>query len=1204
MPRPTPKKAKRVQKISKKKKSSFARPDFLGADEKFSLPKSEEKVLAFWKERDIFRKSVEKKPRGTRRKDFIFYEGPPYANGRPAMHHVIGRVVKDVMLRYKTMQGYRVPRRAGWDTHGLPVEMAAEKELGFKTKKEIEAYGVEKFNEKAKEQVWIHENEWERLTERIGYWLDLKNAYVTYAPEYIETIWWTLSRMDQRGLLYKGHKVVPWCTRCGTSLSSHELAQGYKMVRDNSVYVKFRIKNPETIGLPGENVFILSWTTTPWTLPGNVALAIGSKIRYRAVQHDGEYWIAAVPRLAALGLEDGAVTREFTAADLVKLEYEPLFDIKPLRSERSYRIYPADFVTTTDGTGVVHTAVMYGEDDYLLGKEVGLPQYHTVDEEGKFTKEVPDLAGRYARSKETEEAVLEHLRKNGNFLRTESYEHDYPHCWRCGTPLLYYARTSWFIAMSKLRKELLQRNKSIHWMPEYIKEGRFGEWLREAKDWNLSRERYWGAPLPVWECRKCDHREVAGGLDELDALAGGSRNRYWVMRHGEAESNIFDIIDSGQRKNLHLTPRGRKQALASVRKFKNELAKKKLKLDLIVASDVVRTRETGEIDASVFSGEKVIFDKRIEEIHLGPTLTGYRDAKYSRDFPSYESRFESRPPEGESLRDVRSRAWEFLKEYEEKYEGKNILIVTHEYPAWMLFSSGEAWSERRAVAEKTRRGHDFIGFAEVRQLAVKRVPRNGTGEVDLHRPYVDELTVGCKKCGGDMRRVPEVADVWYDSGAMPFAQMHFPFDQALPVAARKGKGIVALPKGYPYPADYIAEGMDQLRGWFYTLIAIATALGYPAPYRNVITFGLLNDKFGNKMSKSKGNVIEPFSVIDKYGTDAVRWYFYTGTPFGEPKNFDEDEVGKTLRKTHLIIYNSFVFWQTYADRSAGVRRPASANVLDRWVVARLTALTDSVTKKLERYEIREAALEIDGFVDDLSRWYIRRSRRRFQRPERKSDHRAASATLGYALATLVKLMAPFTPFFSETLYGPLGGTKESVHLDEWPVCETRLLQKKLVADMAAVQKLSALGLAKRAEAGIKVRQPLASLAVGMRLAPELAAILADEVNVKKIVTDRSLNDDVALDTRITPELRAEGVRRDISRMVQELRQKANLKPQHRIAIFAVLPEEVMAMVRADERSFLAGLGAKSIAASRSEKFDAAETFPWDGKESWIGIRKI
>jgi len=751
--------------------------------------------------------------------------------------------------------------------------------------------------------------------------------------------------------------------------------------------------------------------------------------------------------------------------------------------------------------------------------------------------------------------------------------------------------------MSKLRKRLIASNETINWTPEHIREGRFGEWLREVKDWNFSRERYWGTPLPIWECRGCGHTAVVDSVDALSKYAGGAKNNYWVMRHGEAESNIFNIIDSGERKYLHLTPRGRKQVAASIGKFKKELAKKKMKLDIIVASDVTRTHETEKIDASVFAGEKVLLDKRLEEIHLGPTLSGNHDEKYAKDFPTYESRFESRPPGGESLRDVRARVWDFLKECEEKYDGKNILIVTHEYPTWMLFATGEAWSEKRAVAEKEKRGRDFFGFAEVRKLVVKTVSRNDGGEVDLHKPYIDHVTLPCEKCGTMMRRVPEVADVWYDSGAMPFAQAHWPFEGGNASGTKKQKPPA------DFPADYISEAVDQTRGWFYTLLAVATLLGYGAPYKNVTCLGHINDKHGQKMSKSKGNVVDPWVTMATYGVDAVRWYFYTATPPGEPKNFDEAELGKVLRKVHLIVYNSFIFWKTYADQKAKTGSGKPKNILDQWILARSHELTDAVTKGLERYDIRGAGLEIEAFIDDLSRWYIRRSRRRLQRPEDKKDYEAASATLGSALLVLIKLMAPLTPFFSEALYAPLGGDKESVHLDEWPKVNKKAIDKKLIVGMKAVRDLSALGLAKRAEIGIKVRQPLASMTIGVVLAKDLEKILADEVNVKKIIVDKKMKDGVALDAVITPELRAEGARRDIARMAQELRQKAGLQPKDRIAIFVVLPDEAANALRAGEKIFMADIGAKSISYARSEKFDAEESGKWEGQEIWMGIKK-
>ena len=1197
----------------------------------FEYSKLEEKVLAFWDEHKIFEKSLEENKansKGKKFKKFVFYEGPPYANGKPGIHHVLARVVKDVILRYKTMRGYCVPRRAGWDTHGLPVEMAVEKELGFKSKKDIEKYGVEAFNRKAKEQVWIHKDEWENMTRRIGYWLDLKNAYITYEPEYVESVWWTLSQIAKRKLLYKGKKIVQWCTRCGTGLSSHELAQGYKEVDDNSVYVKFKLKKGQKIGnfTTDDKTYILSWTTTPWTLPGNVALAVGEKIKYIRTEQNGEQLILAEALDGIIKKENPklvVIDQHFSGKDLVGLEYIPLFNIAPLKSEKSYKIYPADFVTTTDGTGVVHTAVMYGEDDYALGKKIGLPEIHTVNEEGKFTDEVPGFEGMYVKGKETEEKIFEYLKKQGNLFNIEKYTHEYPHCWRCGTPVLYYARTSWFIAMSGLRKELLAQNQNINWMPEHVKNGRFGEWLREAKDWNLSRERYWGTPLPIWECKSCGQTAGVGSIDELNNLAGGSKNNYWVMRHGEAENNIFNIINS-KGGAFHLTPRGKKQVTAAVKKLKTELSKEHKSIDIIIASDILRTKETGDIAKEILLPKKELFtDERLEEIHLGPALDGYHDGRYREQFPTYESRFERRPEDGESLRDVRRRVWGFLEECEKKYEGKNILIISHEYPIWMLSQSAEGWSEKRAIAEKEIRdkensGIGFVGFAELRKLNLLILPRNESGEVDLHRPYADTITMPCQKCKAEMRRVLEVADVWYDSGAMPFAQVHWPFSETQ-VKCAEMENKTKL----DFPADYISEGMDQTRGWFYTMLAIATAMGYQAPYKNVISLGLINDKFGQKMSKSKGNIVDPWTMISTYGIDAVRWYFFTAAPLGEPRNFDEQEIAKSFRKTHLIVYNSFVFLKTYADMSyCGDKLEKQAfkskNILDQWILVRLKETTGTVGKMLEKYEIREAALAIDTLIDDLSRWYIRRSRKRLQsargdasnRLAHVPDYENASATLKFVLLELTKLMAPFTPFFSEMLYSSLNGGKESVHLDEYPDGMDKHLttsDKKLLTQMKIVREFAAAGLAKRALAGIKVRQPLAALKIKdkkIKLEKEFCAILADEVNVKEIVFDAKINEGIELDTVITPALREEGLVREFSRAVQELRQASSLQPKDIIAVSFDTAEIVSNAIIKNEAIVKAEIGAKIMTVGRSDKCTAQATVKMENVETWIGIRKV
>jgi isoleucyl-tRNA synthetase len=1190
-------------KNTKNIKSAKA-PSFI--DGEFNLPQTEEKVLKFWDEQHIFEQSLVKKPGA---KTFIFYEGPPYANGKPAIHHVIARIAKDVVLRYKTMQGFRVPRRAGWDTHGLPVEMAAEKALGLKSKRDIEQYGVKLFNEKAKEQVWIYKDEWERMTRRIGYWLDLKNAYVTYEPEYIESIWWTLSQIAKRKLLYKGHKVVPWCTRCGTSLSSHELAQGYKEVTDNSAYIKFQLKPGQKFGpsyTTKSSAYILSWTTTPWTLPGNVALAVGEKIPYTALRVKGEkeLYILATALIKSVFKnqeELQIVHDDIKGKDLVGLEYVPLFDIPSLRSPLSYKIYPANFVTTTDGTGVVHTAVMYGEDDYVLGKKLGLPESHTVDEEGKFTKEVSGFGGEYVKKKDTEEKIFTNLQAHGNLLRVQAYVHEYPHCWRCGTSILYYARTSWFIAMSKLRAGLLKNNKTVNWTPAHVKNGRFGEWLREAKDWNLSRERYWGAPLPIWECEQCDHTEIVGSLERLDHLAGGAKNNYWAIRHGEAENITLDVIDSGDH-DFHLTEKGRKQVASAAKLLRSK------KIDLIFSSDLPRTHETSEIIAKA-TGAPVRVDKRLREIDLG-SWSGRPGADYRNVFPHGEDKLTQRvEPNAESLTDVRARVWGFLQETERDFKGKNILIVSHEDTIWMLSQIANNWNDAATIAKKEGASHahwgKFIKPAMIVTLPLKIVPRDDTGTVDLHRPFVDDILLPCPKCAASMRRVPEVADVWYDSGAMPYAQAHYPFADggARADAGSAEKINTKTLSGLAYPADFIAEGMDQTRGWFYTMMAIATALGYKAPYKNVVALGLINDKFGQKMSKSKGNVVEPFAVIDKYGVDALRWYMFTGSPLGEPKNFDELEIAKSFRRMHLIIYNSFLFWKTYADHAAKLSAVVPKNILDQWILARLNEVVASATQKLNNYEIREAALELEVFVDDLSRWYIRRSRRRLQKSGNIADYKAASAMLGHVLLSLVKLMAPFTPFFSESLYGALSSTKASVHLDEWPKADSKKINKKLVASMAAARNFAALGLAKRAEAGIKVRQPLASMTINIKLGVALDAVLAEEMNVKKIIV-AAKQKDVVLDTTITEALREEGLLRDLVRMFQELRQKAQLSPKDVIVAMMQLPAAAQGVVQKNEVAFKKDVGAKEITYRRLEKFQAEEVTKLEGQDIWIALRTL
>ncbi len=1058
----------------------------------------------------------------------------------------------------------------------------------------------------------------------MGFWLDLENPYITYETPYIETLWWIIKSAFEKKLLYRGHKVVPFCTRCGTGVSSHEVSLGYKKVEDNTVYVKFKLESGQKIGSfkTDDKTYVLAWTTTPWTLPGNLALAVGEKIDYVRVEKfvgydDGgnkpkyEYYILAKDIFNKLrtvrDIKNGFYTtlflspagilpndwsershgtkieQEFVGKDLVGLKYEPLFNIKALQGKNSYKIYPADFVTTNDGTGIVHTAVMYGEDDYALGKKVGLPEHHTVDELGKFTQDVSDLKGLYVKSDEAEKKIINYLEKHNLLFKTERQEHEYPFCWRCGTRLLYYARNSWFMSMSKLRKKLWSSNKKVNWTPSYIKEGRFGDWIKEAKDWAFSRERYWGTPLPIWKCEKCDKYEAIDGRDELSKRLGKANNRYIFMRHGEAESLTKNIINNNPKElnKYPLTLKGRVQAEESAKKINKE------KIDLVFASDFIRTRETAEIVAKTI-GIKVIFDHRLRELDTG-IFDGGPGEKYHGFFDSALEKFSKTPPEGENLRNVAERVFDFVSEIEKKYENKTILIVSHESTIWMLETTMSGWSEVESANKKQLHSDDFIKPAEFRKVEFLLLPRNEDGFVYLHRPYIDGVVFPCRTCNGEMRRIKELADVWFDSGAMPFAQNNYP----------KNKKI-------EFPADYISEAVDQTRGWFYTLLAVATLMGKRNPYKNVICLGHVLDKGGQKMSKSKGNVVDPWIMIEKYGVDAVRWYFYTVNGPGEPKKFDEADLGKTLRQFISLVYNSYIFYETYAQKGK-IAAPKKQSVLDKWILVRLNETIEKSKKHLDKYEVGESARKIEEFAGDLSRWYIRRSRRRLQKPESEKDYESASYTLGFALTELSKLIAPFAPFFSEALYKSLVPEHiASVHLEEWPQISKLGGGKKILTDMEEVRRVATLVLAKRSEAGIKVRQPLAELTLKNELLKgkkELLDILQDEVNVKRIVFDKKLKEEAVLDTKITGELKEEGWLRDFVRTVQGLRQDARLEPKDKAILSVQTASELRDILGRNEGFIKREVGVTAIEYKRSDKFDAALDTRLDEWPLWVGLRK-
>uniref|UniRef100_A0A7C4M2J7 Isoleucine--tRNA ligase n=1 Tax=candidate division CPR3 bacterium TaxID=2268181 RepID=A0A7C4M2J7_UNCC3 len=912
-----------------------------------SFPELEKEILEFWEKEKIFKKSLEKEaPQGT----YVFYEGPPTANGKPGLHHVLARAFKDVMPRYKTMCGYNVPRKAGWDTHGLPVEIEVEKRLGINGKQDIEKIkstpeeSIIEFNKLCRESVWQYKTEWETLTKRMGFWLDLENPYITYDNSYIESVWWVISQAFEKGLLYKGHKIVPYCPRCGTALSSHELAQGYKEVEEKSIYVKFKLKPDQKIGdwATDDNTYFLVWTTTPWTLPGNIALAVNKNIKYWIIDIDGKKLILSESRIAHVVLNEYKKVGEVEGLDLLDLEYIPLYDfIKP--EKRAYFSVGADFVSDIDGTGIVHIAPAFGEDDYNVGKENDLPILMTLDKEGKMRPEIGKWAGQGA--KESDSEIILDLEKKDLLFKTTMHKHDYPFCWRCDTALLYYAKDSWFIEMSKLKKELFENNKEIHWVPDNIKNGRFGEWLVNVKDWAISRDRYWGTPLPVWECAQCGKQKCVSSIEDLK------------------KSNNFSNI-----------------------------------------------------------------------------------------YPKEES-------------------------------------------------------------------------------------------LDLHKPYIDQIKFDCE-CGGEMTRSLEVMDVWLDSGTMPFSQLHYPFENKELIDDKKF-----------FPANYISEAVDQTRGWFYTLHAVSTILELGPCYKNVICLGHILDGKGKKMSKSKGNIIDPIEIADKHGFDAIRWFMYTNNQPGEPKLVSEESIKDQVRRFLLILWNTYSFFVTYAnikDLKPETSTLNTKNIFDRWLISQKNQTIKKVTESLSRYDIFTATRTIEDFVIELSTWYIRRNKKR-------EDHEFMQI-LHNTLIDISKLLAPFTPFVSEEIYRNLTG-KESVHLDSWPEFDEKLIDTALDHEMKLIRDIIEIGHSIRKEQKIKVRQPLSELRIiNHELRMDLQSIISDELNVKSVNCEEvpsggnwAVKEEgdlkIALNLEITSELKSEGNMREIVRLIQDARKEAKYAFTDRVSCY-------------------------------------------------------
>ena len=1092
--------------------------------EKSEVSKREEAVLTLWNEKEIFEKSLQKSsPNG----EFVFYDGPPFATGLPHHGHILASTIKDAIPRYKTMKGFHVRRRWGWDCHGLPLENIIEKELGVKTKRDIEEMGVATFNDAANKAVLRYADEWKQIIPRIGRWVDMEDDYKTMDTSYTESVWWAFKTLHEKGLVEEGYKVMQLCPRCGTTLSNFEVSQGYKDIKDLTAIAKFELADE-----PG--TYVLAWTTTPWTLPGNVALAVGEGIEYVKWTDESGSYIAAKHFHTVKGIE--AVATPISAEELLGRRYLPLFpgvaDTIVAGAERdklgaAFRIFSGEFVTTDEGTGIVHIAPAFGEEDLGLARTHGLPVVHHVDRDGRMLEAVPAVAGRLAKPKgdwkETDKLIVEYL--GDRVFRAEEKEHSYPHCWRCDTPLLNYASSSWFVTVPKFRDQLVSENRKIGWVPDAIGQNRFGDWLKNARDWSISRSRYWGAPIPVWKNEQTGALSFIGSIEELTKRAKRSGNQYFVMRHGESTNNLTETnstVLEGAQKEHHLTDTGKSVVRKNAETFKNNA------FDLVFVSPFVRTRETAAIVQEVLglTDEQVIVEPRLREIAAG-VLEGKTYTDYRSSFSSFGARFTTAPEGGETLNEVRQRAGELMYELERKYEGKRILLVTHGDVLWMLnlLAKGDSKDTAFAMEDPERGVANSLPFVPL--------PHNGDYELDLHRPYIDDYEL-IDTDGASLHRVPDVFDCWFESGSMSYAQDHYPFQKDV---FNPEAGLLKKAKGYP--ADFIAEGLDQTRGWFYSLLVLGVALFGKTPYKNVIVNGLILAEDGRKMSKSLKNYPEPMEIVEKYGADALRFYLLSSPLMrSEDLRFSERGVAEVATKVFGRLMNMLSFYELYAAEGAEVKE-GSTDVLDRWAQSLVAKTTEEMTIGFERYELDRAVRPLATLIDDLSTWYVRRSRDRFK------DSPEALGTLRNVLLQSAVLFAPVAPFAAEHIYQALrrDDDAESVHLLSWPSAQKA--DEALLTSMAEVRAHASVALKLRQKADIKVRQPLASLSIPGTLPAELVAILADEVNVKEITMNVA---EMTLDTVLTPELVKEGDERTFARAVAEARKTEGLSPKDVVSI--------------------------------------------------------
>lgn len=1139
------------------------------APQKSEVALREEEIQAFWEERDIFNKSLTKDaPNG----DYVFYDGPPFATGLPHYGHILAGTIKDAIPRFWTMNGYRVARKWGWDCHGLPLENLIEKKLGLATKRDIEEYGVKNFNEAAREAVLEYRDDWKRIIPRLGRWADMENDYRTMDATYTESVWWVFNELNKKGLVHEGFKSMHLCPRCGTTLSNFEVNQGYKDIKDIAVTVKLPLVDEE-------NTSLLVWTTTPWTLPGNFAAAVHNnvvyvkvKLRTSDVLSREEFVILAKERIAQLGTEEYEVVDEFKGSKLVSRSYLPPFDFWQKREvagkENAWKIYHADYVEIgSEGTGAVHLAPAYGEEDMNLAKEHNIPIAHHVDESGRFMDFVEGFECRLVKPKDDDDADITHLDADievvralaakGVLFKKENVTHSYPHCWRCDTPLLNYATTSWFVRVTDIKDKLVAENNKVHWVPAHVGDNRFGKWLEGARDWAVSRQRYWGAPLPIWRNPETKDYKVLGSLAELTALAKQSGNKYFVMRHGEAESNVSGEIDSIPDEQNPLTEKGRSQSVEVAQKLKGE------KIDLIFHSGMQRTRETAEIIAQELGlgSECVISDARITELQTGVGLEGKTWNDYESLYANYEEKFTKNIEGVENRFDVQRRAGEFLYDIDKKYQGKKILVIGHASSTMALRSAAEGASMKRAI-EIRKVG--YLKNAEVIEMPFVPVPHNDNYELDYHRPYIDDYEV-FDADGTKLERVKDVFDCWFESGSMPYAETHHPFENL---------STFNPTKGVRFPADFISESVDQTRGWFYSMMVLGVALFDKSPFDNVITNGLVLAEDGRKMSKSLRNYPDPLELVDRQGADSMRYYLLSSSIIrGEDLNFSEKEVAELQRKNIGRLHNVLSMYEMYEDENPKpkTQNTNSDNVLDRWIVARLNQLITEATAGFKSYELDKATRPITDFIDDLSVWYLRRSRDRLKGEDVK-DKKLALATLRFVLRQLSLVMAPSMPFYADYLWEHVKdeGDVESVHLAAWPTAD--IVTEDLLIDMAATREIVTKALEARTKAGVKVRQPIASVN-GPLISSEMQKIILDEVNSKSYVV---VEEGVALDTKITPELKMEGDARDFIRAVQEMRKQKGLAPQDRISLKIQTSDGGQAVVKNFEAEIKRVVGADSI----------------------------